>query len=210
MYLEVKNIFFKYPQSKNFVIEDLSFSIGHGEIAAIGGPSGSGKTSILRILAGLEKLHSGSITVAEKLMCSNTMHLEPEQRGMGMVFQDLALFPHLTVAKNIAYGLFKKNKDEKESIIKDMLELISLPDYGDKYPHQLSGGQQQRVAIARALAPQPHLLLLDEPFSGLDAHLKSRIRTEIKEILKQASMTSIFVTHDQEDIDELADQVLRL
>jgi len=150
------------------------------------------------------------MVIGDKNIFSDKMFIEPENRGVGMVFQDYALFPHMTVKKNIQYGLKKKSKDEKEKIAMEMLQLINLVEHKDKYPYELSGGQQQRVAIARAIAPKPSVLLLDEPFSNLDANLRERIRDEIKVILKKAGITSIFVTHDIEDAKVLANKIIVL
>jgi iron(III) transport system ATP-binding protein len=165
---------------------------------------------MLRIIAGLEKAYKGSISIANNIVYDENKFVEPEKRGIGMVFQDYALFPHMTVAKNIMFGLKKMNKSDKEKRMMDMLRLVNLEAHKDKYPHELSGGQQQRVAIARALAPNPSILLLDEPFSNLDANLQEQIRTELKEIIQRANITSIFVTHDKEDAKALADKVVIL
>ena len=210
MFIEVKNIYFKYKNSKKDTIIDFNMELSKGEILAIIGESGSGKSTILRIIAGLEEAYKGSMVIGDKNIFSDKMFIEPENRGVGMVFQDYALFPHMTVKKNIQYGLKKKSKDEKEKIAMEMLQLINLVEHKDKYPYELSGGQQQRVAIARAIAPKPSVLLLDEPFSNLDANLRERIRDEIKVILKKAGITSIFVTHDIEDAKVLANKIIVL
>ncbi|MEW8994568.1 ABC transporter ATP-binding protein [Clostridium sp.] len=210
MFIEVKNIYFKYKNSKKDTIIDFNMELSKGEILAIIGESGSGKSTMLRIIAGLEEAYKGSMVIGDKNIFSDKMFIEPENRGVGMVFQDYALFPHMTVKKNIQYGLKKKSKDEKEKIAMEMLQLINLVEHKDKYPYELSGGQQQRVAIARAIAPKPSVLLLDEPFSNLDANLRERIRDEIKVILKKAGITSIFVTHDIEDAKVLANKVIVL
>ena len=210
MFIEVKKIYFKYKNSKKDTIIDFNMELSKGEILAIIGESGSGKSTILRIIAGLEEAYKGSMVIGDKNIFSDKMFIEPENRGVGMVFQDYALFPHMTVKKNIQYGLKKKSKDEKEKIAMEMLQLINLVEHKDKYPYELSGGQQQRVAIARAIAPKPSVLLLDEPFSNLDANLRERIRDEIKVILKKAGITSIFVTHDIEDAKVLANKIIVL
>ncbi len=185
MFIEMKKIYFKYKSSKKDIIMDFNMGLSKGEVLAIIGESGSGKSTILRIIAGLEESYKGSMVIGDKNIFSDKMFIEPENRGVGMVFQDYALFPHMTVKKNIQYGLKKKSKDEKEKIAMEMLQLINLVEHKDKYPYELSGGQQQRVAIARAIAPKPSVLLLDEPFSNLDANLRERIRDEIKVILKK-------------------------
>ena len=210
MFIEVKNIYFKYKNSKKDTIIDFNMELSKGEILAIIGESGSGKSTMLRIIAGLEEAYRGSMVIGDKNIFSDKMFIEPENRGVGMVFQDYALFPHMTVKKNIQYGLKKKSKDEKEKIAIEMLQLVNLLEHKDKYPYELSGGQQQRVAIARAIAPKPSVLLLDEPFSNLDANLRERIRDEIKVILKKAGITSIFVTHDIEDAKVLANKIIVL
>lgn len=210
MFIEGENIYFKYPNSKEDTIKDFNIELEKGEILAILGESGSGKSTMLRIIAGLEEAYTGNIKIEDKTIFSKNQFTEPENRGIGMVFQDYALFPHMTVKKNIQYGLKKKSKEEKEKIAMDMLRLVNLVEHKDKYPYELSGGQQQRVAIARAIAPKPSVLLLDEPFSNLDANLQEKIRDEIKDILKKAGITSIFVTHDKNDAKVLADKVIIL
>ena len=210
MFIEGKNIYFKYPNSKEDTIKDFNIELEKGEILAILGESGSGKSTMLRIIAGLEEAYTGNIKIEDKTIFSKNQFTEPENRGIGIVFQDYALFPHMTVKKNIQYGLKKKSKEEKEKIAMDMLRLVNLVEHKDKYPYELSGGQQQRVAIARAIAPKPSVLLLDEPFSNLDANLQEKIRDEIKDILKKAGITSIFVTHDKNDAKVLADKVIIL
>lgn len=208
--LNIENLHFKYKNSKVDNIKDFNIQINKGEIVSILGQSGSGKSTVLRIIAGLESGYKGKITISENVVYDEKTFVEPEKRGVGMVFQDYALFPHMTVAKNIMFGLKKMDKNQKEQRVIEMLKLINLEEYKDKYPYELSGGQQQRIAIARALAPRPSILLLDEPFSNLDAHLQEKIRTELKEIIQKANITSIFVTHDKEDAKALADKVVVL
>lgn len=208
--LKIDNLHFKYKNSKEDNIKDFNIEINKGEIVSILGQSGSGKSTILRIIAGLESGYKGKITIAENVVYGDNIFVEPEKRGVGMVFQDYALFPHMSVAKNIMFGLKKMDKKQKEQRVIEMLRLVNLEEYKDKYPYELSGGQQQRIAIARALAPRPSVLLLDEPFSNLDAHLQEKIRTELKEIIQKSKITSIFVTHDKEDAKALADKVVVL
>ncbi len=208
--LKINKLHFKYKNSKIDNIENFNLKINKGEIVGILGESGSGKSTMLRIIAGLEQAYKGSISIADNIVYNENKFVEPEKRGIGMVFQDYALFPHMTIAKNIMFGLKKINKTDKEKRMMDMLKLVNLEEHKDKYPHELSGGQQQRVAIARALAPNPSILLLDEPFSNLDANLQEKIRTELKEIIQRANITSIFVTHDKEDAKALADKVIIL
>ena len=208
MHMQISNIKFKYKNSKDLILNDVSFGMNEGELLAIVGESGSGKSTTLRVLAGLETPESGEISVGGKMFLDHKNNLLPEQRGLGMVFQDYALFPHLTVEKNIAFGLEKMSRSEKKSRVEKMLSLVNLDDLGKRYPHELSGGQQQRVALARALAPAPKLLLMDEPFSNLDAHLHDKIRNELEQIIRKAGITTIFVTHNKNDALESADQVI--
>ena len=210
MILHGEHIRFRYPNSKQDTLSEFCIALEKGEILAILGESGSGKTTALRIIAGLEQAAGGTLVIDGKTMFSDHTFVEPERRGIGMVFQDYALFPHMTVKKNIQYGLKRKSPQEKERIADEMLRLVDLGAHQDKYPYELSGGQQQRVAIARALAYQPSILLLDEPFSNLDTNLVEKIREEIKRILKAAQITSIFVTHNKQDALSLADQVIIL
>ena len=208
--LKINNLHFRYKNSKEDTIKDFNLEIKKGDIVSILGESGSGKSTILRIIAGLEEAYRGEILIGGNLVYSKDQSVEPEKRGIGMVFQDYALFPHMTVAKNIMFGLKKMDKSQREKRMMEMLKLVNLEEYKDKYPYEISGGQQQRIAIARAIAPSPSLLLLDEPFSNLDANLQSKIRLELKEIIQKANITSIFVTHDKEDAKVLADQVVVL
>ncbi|MHC4684775.1 MAG: ABC transporter ATP-binding protein [Planctomycetota bacterium] len=189
------------------VIQDLSFEVSQGEILALLGPSGCGKTTTLRLTAGFERPDRGEISIQGRLVASPDFTLPPEQRSMGMVFQDYALFPHMTVAANIVYGLRDLEQWRQERVLTGMLELVGMEGYGGYYPYQLSGGQQQRVAVARALAPCPAALLLDEPFSNLDADMRSQMRLEVLSILRQAMTTAILVTHDQGEAFTLADRV---
>ncbi|WP_373975604.1 ABC transporter ATP-binding protein [Chitinibacter sp. SCUT-21] len=189
------------------VVNDLSFSLQEGEIACLLGASGCGKTTVLRAIAGFESLQAGAITLAGQVVSSGSQMTAPQQRGIGMVFQDYALFPHLTVAGNVAFGLKALSKDEQAARVNKMLSLVGLADLGGRYIHELSGGQQQRVALARALAPQPRLLLLDEPFSNLDVELRERLGQEVRAILKETGTTAILVTHDQREAFAVADQI---
>ncbi len=190
------------------IIEGVSFEIKKGEIACLLGPSGSGKTSILRLIAGLEALDRGNIFIGDQLVSNKQHNLSPNKRGIGFLFQDYALFPHLTVYQNIAWGIGKTEKDKTEVIVKQLLDRIQMYDQAEKYPHELSGGEQQRVALARAQACQPNLLLLDEPFSGLDTNLRNDIREQTNLILRSDKVTSIIVTHDPEEAMTLADKII--
>ncbi|WP_035166375.1 ABC transporter ATP-binding protein [Caloramator sp. ALD01] len=210
MYVVIKNLSFKYKNAKDYQIKNFNLEIERGEIVALLGPSGSGKSTILRLISGLEIPNMGEIIVDNRTLFNKDIFIEPEKRGIGMVFQDYALFPHMTVEKNVLFGVGNVDKNERKRILDEVLELVDMKEYKKRYPHELSGGQQQRIAIARALAPKPSLLLLDEPFSNLDAALRKRIRNEIKEILKKSNTTSIFVTHDIEDAKDVADRIVSL
>jgi iron(III) transport system ATP-binding protein len=207
--LELDHIKLAYdtPQGVLRVVDDLSLTLAAGEIGCLLGESGCGKTTILRAIAGFEPVLSGRILLNGTLMSSDTFHLPPEQRRIGMVFQDYALFPHLTVEKNIVFGLRKAPEATKRACVEKMLDLIKLPDIAHKYPHELSGGQQQRVALARALAPSPDLLLLDEPFSNLDVETRESLALDVRDILKQNGITAFLVTHNQMEAFALADRV---
>lgn len=204
MYVEMKHI---YKTFDGFhASDDISFGVEKGQLAALLGPSGSGKTTILRMIAGLDEPDSGEII----LNGSKVNHISGSKRGIGFVFQNYALFRYMTVYDNIGFGLRvqKKNKSEIKARVGELLELISMKDLEKRYPYQLSGGQRQRVAFARALAPNPQLLLLDEPFAAIDAKVRRELRAWLKETIKRVKITSIFVTHDQEEAIEVADMVI--
>lgn len=189
---------------KTIALDKVSFDIDRGETIAILGESGSGKSTLLRLVAGFEIPDSGEIILKNKTLVSEKAFVQPEDRKIGMVFQDYALFPHLNVAQNISYGLKgRKNKTR----LNELLNLVAMDGYEKRYPHQISGGQQQRVAIARALATSPEVILLDEPFSNLDQTLKHEVRSQIKSILDASKTTTIFVTHDITDAVEVADKI---
>jgi len=187
------------------VLADIDLDIAAGSTMALLGPSGCGKTTLLRIIAGLEQPTAGSVAIGDRTVVDRSCWVPPEHRQVGMVFQDWALFPHLTVAANVGYGL--PRADRKSARVQEALELVGLADLADRFPETLSGGQQQRVALARALAPRPGVLLLDEPFSSLDATLRHSVRTELRRLLHDLGTTSIFVTHDQEEAFVLGDTV---
>lgn len=210
MRIEIKDLSFRYRKSNELIIRDFDLEMFKGEIISILGESGSGKSTILRIIAGLEVPEKGLIKIEDKVIVDKNSFVQPENRGVGMVFQDYALFPHKTVEGNIKFGLKNMSNKEKNERLEEVLDLVSLRDYKERYPYELSGGQQQRVALARALAPAPSLLLLDEPFSNLDKDLQDKIREELKIILKQTSTTTIFVTHDRTDAVALADRIVVL
>jgi iron(III) transport system ATP-binding protein len=184
-------------------LDRFELEVVPGQILALLGPSGCGKTTALRTIAGFEIPDDGTVTIGDVLVSGNGVFVPPERRRVGMVFQDYALFPHMTVADNVAYGLTA----DKRKRTGDVLDLVSLADRGNSMPHELSGGEQQRVALARALAPDPTVILLDEPFSNLDAALRDRMRRDVRHILKEAGATAVFVTHDQEEALAIADVV---
>ncbi len=187
-------------------LRDVNLQIAVGEIVVLLGPSGCGKTTLLRLLAGFEQPDRGQITIGGRLVADAKLSLPPEKRNVGMVFQQHALFPHLNVAQNIAFGL-RGSRQQQHERVDELLHLIELTGYAERMPHQLSGGQQQRVALARALAPRPALLLLDEPFSSLDAELRVSMREQLRVILKQVGTTALFVTHDREEAFSLGDRI---
>lgn len=189
------------------ILRGVSFDLAQGELVCLLGPSGCGKTTALRAIAGLEQTDGGSIVINGGLVSGDGVFVTPQQRGIGLLFQDFALFPHLTVARNIAFGLTAKHPSVIKTRTDEMLTQMRLSEHAEKYPHMLSGGQQQRVALARALAPEPRLLLLDEPFSGLDTRLRQQIRNETREILKATGVTTLMVTHDWEEAMLSADRI---
>ncbi|MDE2640746.1 MAG: ABC transporter ATP-binding protein, partial [Chloroflexota bacterium] len=209
-------------------VQDVSFDVRPGEILALLGPSGCGKTTTLRLIAGFERADAGAVRIGGHTVVDERLSLPPEARRVGMVFQDYALFPHLTVGANVQYGLdapagraeglgAKLSRAAARYVpyapapaddrVREALALVSLGDMADRYPHELSGGEAQRVALARALAPRPELILLDEPFSNLDTRLRASVRAEVRAILKRAGAAAVFVTHDQEEAFSLADRV---
>ena len=204
MYIELRNINKSFGSFK--ASDNVSFGLEKGKLIGLLGSSGSGKTTILRMLAGLEKQDSGDILINGR----NVNGVPASERGIGFVFQNYALFPFMTVNANIAYGLKVQKKDNKfiSDRVNELLELVGLPDVGKRYPDQLSGGQRQRIALARALAPQPELLLLDEPFAAIDAKVRKELRTWLRETIDKIGITSIFVTHDQDEAIEVADEIV--
>jgi len=204
--LELQSIDKKYAQADYFAVNQVSFKVIQGEILALVGESGSGKTTLLRLIAGLEHPNSGIILLSGEKIVEGKKSVPSNKRKVGMVFQDYALFPHLTILENVKFGLNDIAAD-KDQVAKDTLQLVGLNENFSKYPHQLSGGQQQRVALARAIAPRPSILLMDEPFSNLDALLKDQVREEIRLIIKKTGVTAIFVTHDTRDALSTADRI---
>lgn len=203
--LELKNISQAYGQ--NMVVKDLSLSLQKGKIGCLLGESGCGKTTVLRTIAGFEPLQSGEIHLNGQVVSRQGWSLPPARRAVGMVFQDYALFPHLTIFENVAFGLKGMNHIQEAIRVKEMLDLVGLSGAQSKYPHEISGGQQQRVALARALAPRPELLLMDEPFSNLDVTLRERLSMEVRDILKDYGATALFVTHNQYEAFAVADEI---
>lgn len=185
-------------------IDDFTLDIDEGSLVALVGPSGCGKTTALRAIAGFERPATGTISVRGTVVSSNDTMVAPENRNVGMVFQEYALFPHISVAENVGYGVRGSDRGRR---VQEVLKLVGLDDYGDRFPHELSGGEQQRVALARALAPEPDVVLLDEPFSNLDAPQRERMRRELRKILKAARLTAVFVTHDQAEALAIADVI---
>lgn len=201
--LEVRNATVSYAGKP--VVSRVSLVLDAGEIGCLLGPSGCGKTSLLRAIAGFEPVTEGEIYLHGRCVARPGMSLAPEKRRVGMVFQDFALYPHLSVAKNVAFGIRNLSRKARRQRVEELLELVELEREGEKYPHQLSGGQQQRVALIRAMAPRPEILLLDEPFSGLDVELREQLAREVRGILQRDGVTAILVTHDQFEAFAMAD-----
>ena len=205
MILNVADLYLSFGRTA--VLQGFGFDLEAGEIACLLGHSGCGNTTALRAVAGFEQPERGRIALQERTLSDGRLFVPPHLRRIGMVFQDYALFPHLNVADNIAFGLSGRSAEARKARVAELLSLIGLPDYGGHYPHQLSGGQQQRVALARALAPKPELVLLDEPFSNLDADLRTRLSKEVRSLLKQEKTSALLVTHDQQEAFAMADKI---
>lgn len=203
--LELNDIVQRY--GKHTIVNGVDFRLEAGQIACLLGPSGCGKTTLLRCIAGFEDIAGGQIKLRGETVSQAGERIAPEKRRIGMVFQDYALFPHLTVEQNVAFGLGKKPQEDTHLRVRQLLATVGLSGQGHKYPHELSGGQQQRIALARALAPRPELILLDEPFSNLDVGLRERLSVEVREILKREGSTAILVTHDQNEAFAMADEI---
>ena len=211
--LQIQGVIKGFPGQSTPALNDITFDLYPVEIIGLLGPSGCGKTTLLRIIAGFESPSQGSVTLGGNCVSSRQALLPPEKRNTGMVFQDYALFPHLTIADNIAFGLKQQpsgkqlNRGQIRERIAEVLDLVGLSGLEKRYPHELSGGQQQRIALARALAPRPRLILLDEPLSNLDVQVRRRLRHEIRRILKATGIAVIFVTHDQEEAMAISDRI---
>ncbi len=207
MHLELVDLSVRYAGSPRPAVDAVSFGLARGAIGVLIGPSGCGKTTLLRAIAGLEATSAGQIRISRELVSGDGVHVPAESRRIGMVFQDYALFPHLDVGRNVAFGIAHLPRDERAQRVAQVLTLVGLAGTERRMPHELSGGQQQRVALARALAPKPELLLLDEPFSNLDIDLRERLAHEIRGILKAAGATALFVTHDQLEAFAIGDVI---
>jgi len=203
--LELNGVVQRY--GSHTVVDGVGFCLASGRIACLLGPSGCGKTTLLRCIAGFEEIAAGEIRLHGEIVSRAGCRLPPEKRRIGMVFQDYALFPHLSVEENVAFGLGRQRQQDGHLRVRQLLATVGLSGLGDKFPHELSGGQQQRVALARALAPRPELILLDEPFSNLDVGLRERLSLEVREILKREGSTAILVTHDQNEAFAMADEI---
>ncbi|MCX7891826.1 MAG: ABC transporter ATP-binding protein [Burkholderiales bacterium] len=203
--LDVRDVSVAY--GGHAVVRGLSFALRRGAIGCLLGPSGCGKTTVLRAIAGFEPVRSGEVRLKGEVVSAPARLVPPEKRRIGMVFQDYALFPHLTVAENVAFGLRGLARRERDARVAEFVESVGLAGHAHKYPHELSGGQQQRVALARALAPQPDLLLLDEPFSNLDIDLRERLGQDVREVIKRTDTTAVLVTHDQHEAFAIADEI---
>ena len=205
--LDIRDLEIRYPLAAMPVLERLSLALDDGDIGCVVGSSGCGKTTLLRAIAGLVPVNAGTIEIGGICVAGGSFEVPTERRGVGLVFQDYALFPHLRIDENVAFGLRSLPRGERAARVRGLLDLVGLQALARKYPHELSGGQQQRVALARALAPRPALLLMDEPFSSLDVELRARLGAEVRQILKASNTTAILVTHDQQEAFAIADRV---
>lgn len=206
--LEYRNVSKTYPNGERAAVSKVNLEVSAGESITFVGESGSGKTTMLRLIAGLEAPDEGTIVIDGEVVANEARWVPPEKRGVGLVFQGGALFPHLTAARNIAYGLQAIPRADRRQRVEEMLALVGLPGYGHRFPHELSGGEKQRLALARALAPRPSVVLLDEPFSNLDYCLRCTLRDELLRILKEVGTTSILVTHDIDDAMIMGDRLV--
>ena len=203
--VDIRSVSCRYH--KETVLDKLSFHVNTGQIACLLGPSGCGKTTALRAIAGFESISEGEIHLRGQCVSNKSHTLAPEKRKLGMVFQDYALFPHMNLADNISFGLRNGSASKRSERVAELLDIVGLPGYQERYPHELSGGQQQRIALARALASEPDLILMDEPFSNLDVELREQLSHEVRQILKSLETSAIIVTHDQQEAFALADVI---
>ena len=205
--LELQNIC--HSIGKNLILKGISLVVLPGQVTCLLGPSGCGKTTTLRVIAGIDRQDSGSIQVDGKTISDNRIHMAPEARSIGLLFQDFALFPHLTVAENVAFGLIGRSSRRMQRI-EELLEKVRLVEYRSRYPHELSGGQQQRVALARSLAPRPRIMLMDEPFSNLDDRLRDQVREETFTLLRDEGAAALLITHEPDEAMRMADEIVLL
>ena len=205
--LALEGLQVRYPGAEDAVLNGLSLTLPLGGIACLLGPSGCGKSTALRAIAGFEPLSAGRVSLDGRVLSGPGVHVAPEQRGVGLLFQEIALFPHLTAAANVGFGLRRRPGAERDRRVRELLTLVGLDALGPRMPHELSGGQQQRVALARALAPSPRLLMLDEPFSNLDTATRDRLVVEVRDILRSAGQTALMVTHDAGEAEAMADWI---
>nr|WP_221270378.1 ABC transporter ATP-binding protein [Desulfurispira natronophila] len=203
--MQIANVRHSYDTLE--VLKGVDLEVHRGEVACLLGPSGCGKTTLLRLIAGLEQLQSGAIRIADTIVADARGSVPPEKRNTGFLFQDFALFPHLRVKDNVSFGLIHQKPEQRKEKAQAALRRVGMLEYADAYPHQLSGGQQQRVALARALAPEPSIILLDEPFSSLDTRLRSQVRDETLHVLKNSGVATVMVTHDPEEAMFMGDKI---
>lgn len=208
--LRLENIHVAYSGGRHRVLNGFSLAIRKGELTCLLGASGCGKTTVLRAIAGFERVIEGNIYIASQQVAGHRLHLPPEKRQTGMVFQEYALFPHLTAEENVAFGLRRLPRDQQSKRVDELLKMVELSSHARHYPHQLSGGQQQRIALARALAPRPQILLLDEPFSSLDSRTRERIGLEVRDILREAGQTALMVTHSEAEARMMGGQIVEV
>jgi len=207
LHIEDLRLAYDGARGLHVVVDGFNLHLEAGRIGCLLGPSGCGKTTVLRAIAGFEPARAGRIRLGEVLLSSPDVHLPPERRRVGMMFQEYALFPHLNAAQNVGFGLRHLQRAARSARVAEMLALVGLADARARYPHELSGGQQQRIALARALAPSPALLLLDEPFSNLDGRTRERLTVEVRDILRRAGQTAMLVTHNEAEAQTMADHV---
>ena len=205
--LEIKDVSHSYDENET-TLDNINLAVNEGEKVSILGPSGSGKSTLLRLIAGLEKPQSGSISIKGEIVSTKDLVIAPEKRNLGLVVQEKALFPHLTVSENIAFGI--KKKRDKNKIVLDLLTLFKIDHLSKKYPHQISGGEQQRTALARSMAPSPELLMLDEPFSALDKNLKEDLYSELNQIFEERKQTILLVSHDIKEAEALSERQINI